>query len=217
MHPGTTSSSPDDDLSLTTLSDDLAAIVAHALQSRQRDLFLVGHSLGGAVVVDAMARGLIKNVRGVAVLDVVEGTAVDSLVHMKSLLATRPASFPSLDAAVRWAVKSHHSGTKQIAEITIPSQLAAASDGTFTWRTDLSKSSVHWEGWFADLSKKFLEAKAGRLLVLAGKFQMVIVAESGHNIQEDAPGKLATTLLDFIKRNQSIAVIKRFAIPVKDK
>ena len=40
------------------------------------DLILVGHSLGGAVVVEVAKRGnLGKAVQGYAVLDVVEGTA----------------------------------------------------------------------------------------------------------------------------------------------
>ncbi len=45
-----------------------------------------------------------------------------------------------------------------------------------------------------------------------GKFQMVIFPESGHVIQEDAPDKLAESLVDFWKRNQPL-VIKKFPIP----
>jgi hypothetical protein len=36
------------------------------------------------------------------------------------------------------------------------------------WRTDLAKTQPFWEGWFIGLSKKFLEAKGGKLLLLAG-------------------------------------------------
>lgn len=36
------------------------------------------------------------------------------------------------------------------------------------WRTDLSATEHYWENWFTGLSKKFLEAKGGKLLILAG-------------------------------------------------
>jgi protein phosphatase methylesterase 1 len=36
------------------------------------------------------------------------------------------------------------------------------------WRTDLAATKPFWEDWFVGLSKKFLEAKGGKLLLLAG-------------------------------------------------
>jgi protein phosphatase methylesterase 1 len=42
------------------------------------------------------------NVPGVIVLDVVEGTAVEALPIMKSILAKRPDSFASVVDAIHW-------------------------------------------------------------------------------------------------------------------
>lgn len=39
---------------------------------------------------------------GVIVLDVVEGTAVEALPLMKTILAQRPTSFRSVQAAIEW-------------------------------------------------------------------------------------------------------------------
>lgn len=36
------------------------------------------------------------------------------------------------------------------------------------WRTDLSATQPFWENWFVGLSSKFLEARGGKLLLLAG-------------------------------------------------
>lgn len=36
------------------------------------------------------------------------------------------------------------------------------------WRTNLSLTKPFWENWFIGLSRKFLEARGGKLLVLAG-------------------------------------------------
>jgi protein phosphatase methylesterase 1 len=36
------------------------------------------------------------------------------------------------------------------------------------WRTDLASTQPFWEDWFVGLSRKFLEAKGGKLLLLAG-------------------------------------------------
>lgn len=48
---------------------------------------------------------------------------------------------------------------------------------------------------------------------MQGKFQLVVLAESGHCIQEDQPEKMAGIMKDFWERNQPLQFIKRFPIP----
>jgi protein phosphatase methylesterase 1 len=60
--------------------------------------------MGGAVVARA-APILIKSgfkLTGAAVLDVVEGTALDALPHMNSILNARPDGFDSVEEAIEW-------------------------------------------------------------------------------------------------------------------
>lgn len=62
------------------------------------------------------------------------------------------------------------------ARISVPSLLregqlsrsSATEDPSWTWRTDLAATEPFWEHWFVGLSKKFLGAKGGKLLLLAG-------------------------------------------------
>lgn len=58
--------------------------------------------MGGAIAVHTAKRQLIPSLIGLAVLDVVEGTALDALSSMQSFLRGRPKSFKSLEAAVEW-------------------------------------------------------------------------------------------------------------------
>jgi protein phosphatase methylesterase 1 len=60
--------------------------------------------MGGAVVVNAVPRLLEAKYRvsGVVVLDVVEGTAIDALPHMPSVLNSRPEGFDSVSDAIEW-------------------------------------------------------------------------------------------------------------------
>lgn len=51
---------------------------------------------------------------------------------------------------------------------------------------------------------------------MQGKYQLVLFSETGHNIHEDNPEKVARHLLEFLKRNQPIQ-IKRFEIPLNPK
>jgi len=95
------------DLSLNTLSRDLLDVIN--LTQREMawvelpGLLLIGHSLGGAVVTDVAMSGKLGNaVLGYAVLDVVEGSAIDALQSMQSYLSTRPKDFPSIASAVEW-------------------------------------------------------------------------------------------------------------------
>lgn len=38
----------------------------------------------------------------------------------------------------------------------------------WVWRTDLSATKPFWENWFIGLSRKFLDSRGGKLLLLAG-------------------------------------------------
>lgn len=56
--------------------------------------------MGGAVAVEAAE--IIPNVVGLCVIDVVEGSALESLSAMQSILRGRPTSFQSLEHAIQW-------------------------------------------------------------------------------------------------------------------
>ena len=45
---------------------------------------------------------------------------------------------------------------------------APTSSQAWIWRTDLASTQPFWETWFRGLSEKFLTAKGGKLLLLAG-------------------------------------------------
>ncbi|KAL8728610.1 MAG: hypothetical protein Q9166_005263 [cf. Caloplaca sp. 2 TL-2023] len=215
------------DFSVNVLSSDLSDAVklvqAKLDWSQLPDTVLVGHSLGGAIVTElALRAALGSTVLGYAVLDVVEGSAMDALQQMNLYLGTRPKSFPSLASAIDWHTRSRTLRNSASARVSVPSLLYQApttsisNDQPWMWRTDLSVTESYWESWFAGLSKKFLEAKGGKLLILAGtdrldkelmigqmqgKYQLQVFPDAGHFIQEDQPRKTATVILDFYRRN----------------
>ena len=136
-------------------------------------LILIGHSLGGAVVTDVAKGGELGNaVLGYAVLDVVEGSAMDALQSMQTYLSTRPVGFPSVESGIEWHIRSRTIRNSVSARTSVPSLLVhneeARSSRPWTWRTDLAATQPFWEGWFVGLSQKFLEARGGKLLLLAG-------------------------------------------------
>lgn len=52
--------------------------------------------MGGALAVHVAASGRMKGIIGVAVIDVVEGTAMEALTTMKHFLKSRPQKFGSV-------------------------------------------------------------------------------------------------------------------------
>ncbi|KAB5580553.1 Alpha/Beta hydrolase protein [Coniochaeta sp. 2T2.1] len=235
------------DLSLPTLSKDLyAAILATKSQMSWPELppiILVGHSLGGAVVTELASRGLLgQSLLGYAVLDVVEGSAMDALQSMQSYLSSRPPGFASLRDAIEWHVRSRTIRNAVSARTSVPGLLVDTSaeergegkgegegqggaGGTkrpWVWKTDLAATQPFWEGWFVGLSKKFLEARGGKMLLLAGtdrldteltigqmqgKYALQVFPEAGHFIHEDLPEKTAIALVDFHRRNDRSALV----------
>ncbi|KAJ5636913.1 uncharacterized protein N7484_010226 [Penicillium longicatenatum] len=220
------------DLSLETLSKDLVHAVRKT-QARMKweqlpDIVLVGHSLGGAVITDVAKNGeLGPKVLAHAVLDVVEGSAMDALQSMEKYLLARPTRFPSLESGIEWHTRSRTIRNTASARASVPSLIyeeAQPADPSrpWVWRTNLSATKPFWENWFIGLSKKFLEARGGKLLLLAGtdrldkelmigqmqgKYQLQVFPEAGHFVQEDQPAKTAQVLADFYKRNDRSALV----------
>ncbi|KAJ7035259.1 Alpha/Beta hydrolase protein [Mycena alexandri] len=178
----------DPDLSIDVLVDDFTDMLREVFPDPTvaPTLLLVGHSMGGSVVVRACPLLLDAKYRvsGVAVLDVVEGSALEALPHMHSLLNARPDGFDSVEEAVEWHVKTKTIRSAQSARVSVPSIVvpAGAADAAtdningvkaqpphaYVWRTPLRSTAGYWSGWFTGLSTAFLAARAARLLLLAG-------------------------------------------------
>ncbi|KAK8138659.1 Alpha/Beta hydrolase protein [Apiospora sp. TS-2023a] len=220
------------DLSLGTLAKDLLTVItmtkAEMKWTELPPIILVGHSLGGAVVTELAKSAQLGNaLLGYAVLDVVEGSAMDALQSMQTYLSTRPTGFATVEAGIEWHVRSRTLRNSTAARTSVPSLLsnepAAEGDSRpWKWRTDLAQTQPFWEGWFVGLSKKFLEARGGKLLLLAGtdrldteltigqmqgKYNLQVFPEAGHFIHEDLPEKTAISLVDFHRRNDRSALV----------
>lgn len=165
------------DLSLDTLSRDLLSAITLTRDemkwTKLPPIVLVGHSLGGSVVTELARRGALgSTLLGYAVLDVVEGSAMDALQSMQTYLSTRPSGFPSLEAGIEWHVRSRTLRNSVSARTSVPALLhhdpREGDARPWKWRTDLASTHPFWEDWFQGLSDKFLGAKGGKLLLLAG-------------------------------------------------
>ncbi|KAI4730921.1 protein phosphatase methylesterase [Aureobasidium sp. EXF-10728] len=214
------------DFSIETLVADTLAMIDGVKQRQGWKALppsvLVGHSLGGAVVTRIAATGSLgAQLVGFAVLDVVEGSAIEALLHMKTYLASRPSSFASVDQAINWHIRSRTIRDLESAKASVPS-LLVPNDDRWVWRTDLARTQRWWEDWFTGMSGLFLKGKAAKALVLAGtdrldkelmvgqmqgKFQLTVIPEAGHFIQEDVPEKTAHLMIEFFKRNDRSSLV----------
>lgn len=165
---------PSTDLSLSTLTSDLKTMIDLTAQKLSwpslPKLLLIGHSLGGAVVTNTASSGTLgPKVLGYSVLDVVEGSALEALQHMRSYLSSRPSTFPDLESAITWHIRSRTIRNPLSARASVPSLLVQrAEDGRWAWKTDLSSTERYWEDWFTGMSGKFLGSRGAKLLLLAG-------------------------------------------------
>jgi len=215
------------DFSLATLCQDTMAMI-RGVQAKMQWTALppsvfIGHSLGGAVATEIAASGQLgAQLVGFLVLDVVEGSAIEALGHMRTYLSSRPASFASVDAAVEWHVRSRTVRDLASAKASVPSLLRQDGEGRWVWKTDLRRTQDWWQEWFTGMSAKFLRGRAAKGLILAGtdrldrelmvgqmqgKFQLTVIPEAGHFVQEDVPEKMASLALEFFRRNDRSAMV----------
>ncbi|KAJ3766766.1 Alpha/Beta hydrolase protein [Lentinula raphanica] len=225
-----TSNQTDEDLSIDVLVADFVAVIQTVYPDPETSptLILIGHSMGGSIVTRGCPILLDEKykVGGVAVLDVVEGSAIEALPHMNSLLNARPDGFDSVEEAVEWHVTTKTIRNPTSARISIPAVITPSESSSpnvppFIWRTPLRSTAPYWQSWFVGLSNKFLNVRTARLLVLAGtdrldkelmigqmqgKFQMIVVPGTGHMLHEDDPTRLAQIMVDFWRRNERLVV-----------
>ncbi|KAK9475116.1 protein phosphatase methylesterase 1, partial [Dipodascopsis tothii] len=156
-----------------------------------------------------------------AVLDVVEGAAVEALAGMPAYVARRPAAFDSVSDAIGWHISSRTVRDAASARVSVPGAVRGGDNGV-VWATDLAATAPFWPGWFAGLSARFLAAGGAKLLVLAGtdrldraltiaqmqgRYQLEVVPDAGHFVHEDRAGTVGGLLAEFWRRNSRSAPV----------
>ena len=213
----------EEDLSSNTLTSDLIRLIDHILpqtdQNTQVPIILLGHSMGGGIAVHlAHEESLKKRVKGLIVIDVVEGSALESLHVMMNVLRKRPTQFCDIQEAIDWSVDSHLLLNRASAKISIPDQLVE-KDGVWVWRTNLFQTKEFWKDWYTNMSQRYLDSPAIKMLFLAGrerldtpltigqmqgKFQMILMNGIGHYMHEDSPEEVKMRYLVLICRLEGI-------------
>ena len=217
-------SEPKDDLSMSTLVSDTEKVLLKINELFPKDnIIVLGHSLGGAVAVKTCCHifktkfneDLYDKIQGVIVVDVIEGSAMESLPFMKGIVEKRQKEFESINEAI------HYMSTSQIknlesCRVSIPPLLKESKDKKgskiYTWKTDLLATEKFWTDWYKDLSKEFLSIKTPKALILTdtneldtpltvghmqGRFKLGVVKGTGHFIMEDDPASMMKQINSF--------------------
>ncbi|XP_074621050.1 protein phosphatase methylesterase 1-like isoform X1 [Acropora palmata] len=132
------------DLSADTLAKDVGEIVGKLYEEVDSPppILMVGHSMGGAIAVHVSVKGIIPTLIGLAVIDVVEGTAMEALSSMQSFLKSRPSSFSSLEQGIEWSVRSGQVHNVESARISMVGQLVRFSDNDNNEKERVSPTST---------------------------------------------------------------------------
>lgn len=120
---GDTHTDDEDDLSADTLANDVGDLLKKLYGDDMPPLYLIGHSMGGAIAVHFAYKDLVSNVIGITVIDVVEGTALEALASMQSFLRSRPTHFKSIMNAIEWCIRSGQVRNVDSAKVSMPGQI----------------------------------------------------------------------------------------------
>ena len=203
------------ELTVANLIQETIKIIKHVTAKfPNQSIVLVGHSMGGSIAtkcIDFINQNHAEDpwaahIKGLFIIDVVEGSAMDALPFMEQIVKNRPATFSNLQSVIKYGVNSGQVRDLNSAKISMPAQVVKKTDASgkevFVWRTDLLASKAYWTEWFQGLTNLFLSLRVPKQLLLAGndrmdkeltiahmqgKFKLVVVDNVGHVIQEDNP------------------------------
>lgn len=166
---GKSSTDNDLDLSVETMCNDVLAVIKELYGDSPPAIVLVGHSMGGSIAVHVAARRSLSTLAGLIVVDVVEGTAMASLMHMQKILSSRMQHFSSIEKAIEWSVRGGTLRNIDSARVSVPATIKYDdSKKCYVYQTELEKTEQYWKGWYEGLSEKFLSSPVPKLLLLAG-------------------------------------------------
>lgn len=101
----------------TLISDTIRVMEYVAKKFENTTIVVVGHSMGGAIGTKATERVLANKLQypwhtalkgvfvfyvALFVIDVVEGVALEALQYMDNIICSRPKSFKSMEAGIKW-------------------------------------------------------------------------------------------------------------------
>ena len=115
--------------------------------------------MGGSIATKAVAfllnheaeyLKIAQKIQGLIVIDVVEGTAMEALPFMESIVKSRPKSFKTIENVVNYMIKSGTIKNYESARVSVPTlvreQLNTKKEKEYFWRSDLLASKSFWTG-----------------------------------------------------------------------
>ena len=215
-----------DDLSEENLINDTITVLNYINEKYPLDnIIVIGHSMGGSVATKTCEeifknhdkyKDLYDKIQGLFVIDVVEGTAMEALPFMESIVNNRPETFPSIEKGIEYMFRSGTIKNLQSAKISVPpllEEIVINGKSMYKFKTNLMASKKYWNDWFIGLTKSFLSIKVPKTLMLAGiermdkdltiaqmqgKYKLSILRNVGHIMHEDAPDKVMGVIDDFV-------------------
>jgi len=120
---GDTHTHDDENLNAEVMVSDVEKVIEQMYGETVSPIVLIGHSMGGAIAVHTACRSNIRSLAGLIVIDVVEGTALESLSSMQTFLRSRPKTFNSVEQAIEYCVRSGQIRNVESAKVSMLGQL----------------------------------------------------------------------------------------------
>jgi len=137
-------------MSQTNLINETIHVLKHVINKYPaQSIIMVGHSMGGSIATKTVDFILTNHgqeewashIKGLFIIDVVEGSALDALPFMEQIVKNRPPQFSNLQSVVKYGVNSGTVRELKSAKVSMPAQVVKKVDAkgqeVYVWRTDL--------------------------------------------------------------------------------
>jgi len=213
------------DLHLDIMSEDIEQIYEHfCTQNRETKItppvVIIGHSMGGVLAINLATRSKIPKIKAIITIDCVEDAHKEYEKLQSEISSEKVTLFTSIESAVQWYKAENPNVSSKLAEVSMTPRLKKQNNARLVYKMPFEATRNYWQGWFENMSEKFLSVKTYKISFLAGsgndatrkmtteltrahmqgKFQLEMFPGTSHCIQEDDPIEMISKIEIFMRR-----------------
>ena len=124
--------------------------------------------MGGVLAINLATRSKIPKIKAIITIDCVEDAHKEYEKLQSEISSEKVTLFTSIESAVQWYKAENPNVSSKLAEVSMTPRLKKQNNARLVYKMPFEATRNYWQGWFENMSEKFLSVKTYKISFLAG-------------------------------------------------